>query len=434
MLKCDSFYLIIATFFCSVFFVSAQFPRVCLTAEVLISKECCPIPQGFKAKCGAPRRGNCRNIQPEEWNESFTYYSPRNEHDDRVRWPTVFFNRSCHCKHRFDGSDCGKCAFGRHGKNCEFFRTRVRRNIKHLSPRDALKYQIYLNLSRQVQSPYQVANMSYRDMKDKDGRLKPSFLNVSVYDFHVWSHHYSSNKAFGRSHKDPKHPNLSHNGQGFLTWHRNFVLNFERDLREITEDWSFTIPYWDWTHSPSCDVCTEMYAGKTTVNGTVVGPFISDWYAVCVSPDIICNVNNIFSDVSRPFDTNVTLPTPTELDFLMQFPTFDRAPYSEYAPRCFRNLLEGALDPKTALPTSIPFYHNAVHIFFGGTMMETPSAPNDPVFWLHHSFVDRVFEKWLRGYRVGPSAMTSRHAPMGHNRKSAIAPYFNSSRHTRGHV
>ena len=42
--------------------------------------------------------------------------------------------------------------------------------------------------------------------------------------------------------------------------------------------------------------------------------------------------------------------------------------------------------------------HNAVHIFLGGHMRVVPSASNDPIFFLHHANIDRLFESWLRKF------------------------------------
>ncbi len=35
-------------------------------------------------------------------------------------------------------------------------------------------------------------------------------------------------------------------------------------------------------------------------------------------------------------------------------------------------------------------------------MAEIKYAPNDPVFWLHHSFVDMIFESWFDQYPASP--------------------------------
>jgi hypothetical protein len=37
--------------------------------------------------------------------------------------------------------------------------------------------------------------------------------------------------------------------------------------------------------------------------------------------------------------------------------------------------------------------HNIVHLWVGGTM-QTFQAPADPIFWLHHSQIDRLWSIW----------------------------------------
>ena len=53
-----------------------------------------------------------------------------------------------------------------------------------------------------------------------------------------------------------------------------------------------------------------------------------------------------------------------------------------------------------------------------------PSAANDPIFWLHHSFVDRILEKWLRKYKANATVLSKMGAPIGHNRRDPIVPLF----------
>jgi tyrosinase len=79
-----------------------------------------------------------------------------------------------------------------------------------------------------------------------------------------------------------------------------------------------------------------------------------------------------------------TLPTPaSEVDALGQSP-YDTAPWNR-ASLGFRNRLEGWL----------PFgMHNQVHVWIGGDMGPATS-PNDPVFYLNHCNVDRIWEAWL---------------------------------------
>jgi hypothetical protein len=49
--------------------------------------------------------------------------------------------------------------------------------------------------------------------------------------------------------------------------------------------------------------------------------------------------------------------------------------------------------------------HGAIHVWVGGEMGEPPTATNDPVFWLHHGNIDRVWATWqLRHQALDPSS------------------------------
>ena len=63
-------------------------------------------------------------------------------------------------------------------------------------------------------------------------------------------------------------------------------------------------------------------------------------------------------------------------------------------------------------------------IVVGGMMAESLSASNDPLFHLHHSFIDRIFEKWLRKFDKNDSALSEFNAPIGHNKNDVIVPLF----------
>ena len=56
----------------------------------------------------------------------------------------------------------------------------------------------------------------------------------------------------------------------------------------------------------------------------------------------------------------------------------------------FRNRLEGWTPAGGRM-------HNRVHVFIGGDMGPA-SSPNDPVFFLNHCNVDRIWEAWMRDH------------------------------------
>lgn len=121
----------------------------------------------------------------------------------------------------------------------------------------------------------------------------------------------------------------------------------------------------------------------------------------------------------------MTFPTKEEVNFALRFETFDLPPYSKESSCNFRNMLEGFVN--TTIGYRLPnahSLHNQVHVVIGGIMSTTPSASNDPIFPLHHSYADRVFEKWLRKYKKDSSALSSNDAPIGHNRGDVIVLLF----------
>ncbi|MFM8251366.1 MAG: tyrosinase family protein [Planctomycetota bacterium] len=45
--------------------------------------------------------------------------------------------------------------------------------------------------------------------------------------------------------------------------------------------------------------------------------------------------------------------------------------------------------------------HNDVHNWIGGDM-RTGASPNDPVFFLHHANIDRMWHAWQEKYPLSP--------------------------------
>ena len=43
--------------------------------------------------------------------------------------------------------------------------------------------------------------------------------------------------------------------------------------------------------------------------------------------------------------------------------------------------------------------HSRPHLFIGGAM-NTFASPDDPLFWLHHAFVDKVWTMWQDCHHV----------------------------------
>ncbi|MEU9787439.1 tyrosinase family protein [Streptomyces phaeochromogenes] len=177
---------------------------------------------------------------------------------------------------------------------------------------------------------------------------------------------------------------VGHRSPSFLPWHRRFLLEFERALQSV--DASVALPYWDW----SADRTTRAalwgpdFLGGTgrSVDGRVTdGPFAASTgnWPISVRVDTRTYLRRSLGGSGRQ------LPTPAEVESVLAMPTYDMAPWNS-ASDGFRNHLEGWRGVNL---------HNRVHVWVGG-QMGTGVSPNDPVFWLHHAYVDKLWAEWQR--------------------------------------
>ncbi|NUS14292.1 MAG: tyrosinase family protein [Streptomyces sp.] len=197
---------------------------------------------------------------------------------------------------------------------------------------------------------------------------------------------------------------VAHMSPSFLPWHRQFLLVFEHELQSI--DPGVSIPYWDWTVDNK--TTSALWAadfmggnGRDSDGQVMTGPFAygtGDWpitYGVTDEKYLTRNMG-------RP-DRPIALPTKAEVDSALAIATYDTSPWNSAAStQGFRNRMEGW----TVSETKGGFLHNRVHQWVGGHMVGAAS-PNDPVFWLHHAFIDLI---WVRWQRKHPS---SRYLPAG---------------------
>jgi tyrosinase len=152
-------------------------------------------------------------------------------------------------------------------------------------------------------------------------------------------------------HSDMSHD--QHGGMGaigterFLPWHRDFLLQLERELQR--HDAAASIPYWDWA------VDRALPAWMDDVLPTVPVPG---------------RRNPV--QVRRSIGRRGRLPAAWEVEALVRNPALDYT--------TFTSVLEG--------------FHNDVHGWVGGAMGLLSVAPADPLFWMHHAQVDRLWSIW----------------------------------------
>jgi tyrosinase len=190
--------------------------------------------------------------------------------------------------------------------------------------------------------------------------------------------------------------NLAHRGPIFLPWHREFLHRLELDLQEEVP--GVAIPYWDWAadaalRSDDPDVppwtksamWQEDFMGGNGDpdfgNAVMDGPF-KDW-----ATQEVDDMGNPWrkGKLRRDFGNAIrTLPTQIDVYNAFSFEFYDTAHWDVFS-KGFRNALEGF--------TNGPQLHNRVHVWVGGSM-ELMTSPNDPVFFLNHCNVDRIWTLW----------------------------------------
>ena len=204
---------------------------------------------------------------------------------------------------------------------------------------------------------------------------------------------------FDRMTADGGSQRVGHRSPSFLPWHRRYLLDFERRLQAI--DPTVTVPYWNWTidRTPTAPLWNADFLGGDGRAGdrrVLTGPFA---YSTGNWP-LIVRVD------SRPYLVRAmgletpTLPTAAQLATVLTRTPYDTAPWTESSTAGFRTALEGF---------GTPNLHNLVHLWVGGHMLQTVS-PNDPVFFLHHAFVDKCWADWCAhqtGDRYLPTGNTT---------------------------
>jgi len=220
---------------------------------------------------------------------------------------------------------------------------------------------------------------------------------VSTYDlFVVW--HVRSMMTLTPSSPNPEGRNAAHRGPVFLPWHRFMLRQLELNLQRVLGDQTFGLPYWDWAADgelPARDQPKSPLWAPTGIGGSgrpiTTGPFVfkpSDPTSFRVR--VATNANGDVVQVNRGLERTLardvsTLPTKRATADALGDTPYDAAPWTVSSDG-FRNRLEG-WSPRLGL-------HNRVHVWVGGDMSPA-SSPNDPVFFLNHCNVDRVWEAWM---------------------------------------
>jgi tyrosinase len=166
-----------------------------------------------------------------------------------------------------------------------------------------------------------------------------------------------------------------HGTHFFWSWHRMYLNWFERIIRKMSGDSSWALPFWDY-HSPS--------------QRTLPPPFRVSGSELYVADP---NRGPGWNAGSASFPASHVDPSAgmAELDYFFGQSDIESNP------------------------------HNNVHSDIGGWMGGVPTAAQDPVFYVHHSNIDRLWNLWL-------AQGGGRHDPLSDATwKSTTYTFFNES-------
>ena len=255
-------------------------------------------------------------------------------------------------------------------------------------------------------------------LKKAPSQLHSHDINSNRYDDYVETYLLSFlNISRTSPNTDPNwYPGWAHNGPAFLPWHRGLLLQFENDLQKISDDLNLTIPYWDWTDKdPDASPFTEDFMGgdgeRTDVGSgrkVIDGPFAFDgpnnWTIKVTAPMGDQKDHAPMNFLSRQFGNTKArhLPSSEDVEKILKNTKYDYSPWKITTHRKgLRAEVEYALS-------------NLVHRYVNGCMA-TITAPNDPVFWLHYSNIDRFWALWQQKNRESFPYCPVGGAYMGHN-------------------
>lgn len=171
----------------------------------------------------------------------------------------------------------------------------------------------------------------------------------------------------------------SHAGQNsshFLPWHRMFVLFFEGMVRQVTGRPDFTLPYWNYT-SPDPAKRGVLPAAFRMPGDPV--------YGVLYRPNRSARAND-GSPIHEAQPSDVM-----DISSQMALPNYNTS-----------GAVQGFC---RAIDSSI---HGRIHVLVGtsSNMGSVSYAGRDPLFWVHHSNIDRIWASWNRNGGVNPTEPT----------------------------
>ena len=131
----------------------------------------------------------------------------------------------------------------------------------------------------------------------------------------------------------------------FLAWHRGYLHYFERILRAKSGNPALTLPYWNWQENRAIP---QPFRSTANNNPLFHRRFINDGSLI--------PIQLVSSDLSIAMN---------HLNFFSFQHGLEQSP------------------------------HGSIHGAVGGDMGGIATSANDPIFWLHHCNIDRLWDIWI---------------------------------------
>jgi tyrosinase len=173
-----------------------------------------------------------------------------------------------------------------------------------------------------------------------------------------------------------------HGNWYFPPWHRSFIYYFEQLIQFFSGDANFALPYWDWSRTHS--VPGSFYGSGNPLDDNVS---VRD---KCGSSAPSAGRGRSATDQFSQADLDIYVGL-ARINSILQNPD-----YATF----------GGGNPGTGQLEATP--HNFIHRWVGGSKgsnMVRTYSPLDPIFWMHHCNIDRLYSNWLaRGFKTPPDS------------------------------
>ena len=219
-----------------------------------------------------------------------------------------------------------------------------------------------------------------------------------------------------------------HGNWWFPPWHRGYIGWFEETIRSLCGNPNFALPFWDWTKQPF--VPPQFWQGVLNPSNPAYiasynafyaafkGPMNTFWNGLTAAQKAQLHLRgyNSVNDLWAAVQGDPMFFPPAQARTLTQAnPNFNSTTKQDVS----LPTIQAALAPKVYTgPSSVgfgfgsgiaPFHsdthahfsilegqpHNNVHDNVGGFMQDFLS-PVDPIFFMHHANIDRLWDVWTR--------------------------------------